>query len=121
MENYKNKLFIILLSLMLITSFLPDVKCVFISDGFFFKVIPLLFDISIVVMIFFKFNWVIHTMILWATWQIIVSLLFLFGIIFVMIASESSKFPMDWVVIQVIFGLIKIVGLSYFLLNLKKI
>jgi hypothetical protein len=38
-----------------------------------------------------------------------------------MIASESSKFPMGWVVLQVIFGVMKIVGIGYFLFALKNL
>ena len=121
MTNYKNKLFIIIISLMLITSFLPDAKSVFTSGGFFFKVIPFLLDISIVIIIFFRFKWVVHIIIIWSAWQIIGSMLLLFGIIFVMIASESSKFPMGWVVLQVIFGVMKIVGIGYFLFALKNL
>ncbi len=121
MTNYKNKLFIIIISLMVITSFLPDAKSVFTSGGFFFKVIAFLLDISIVIVIFFRFKWVVHAIIIWSAWQIIVSMLLLFGIIFVMIASESSKFPMGWVVLQVIFGVMKIVGIGYFLFALKNL
>ena len=106
---------------MLITSFLPDVKNAFTSDGFFLISIPLLLDIAIVTVIFFRFKWVLDAVIVWSAWQIIVSVLLLFGIIFVMITSESSKFPMGWVVLQVIFGIIKIAGIAYFIFVLKDI
>jgi hydrogenase-4 membrane subunit HyfE len=121
MSGYKNKLFIVIIGLMLITSFLPDAKSAFTSSGFFFRIIPLLLDISVIIMIFFRFKWVVHAIIIWSAWQIIVSVLLLFGIIFVMVVSESSKFPMGWVVLQVIFGVIKIVGIVYFMFVLKNI
>ncbi len=121
MSGHKNILVIAIIGLMLITSFLPDAKNAFTSGGFFFIGIPLLIDISIVIVIFFKFEWLVHVIIIWSVWQIIVLMLLLFGILFVMIASESSKFPMSWVVLQVIFGVIKIAGIAYFIFVLKDI
>jgi len=121
MENYKRKLFIIILSLILIISFIPDAKGFFSSGGFIFNVIPLLLDIIIVTMIIFQFKWVTHAIIIWSAWQIIVTLLLLFSIIFVMFASESSKFPLGWVVLQVIFGVLKVIGICYLLYALNKV
>ena len=98
MENYKRNLFLILLSVILITSFIPDAKGFFRSGGFILNGIPLLLDIIIVALIIFHFKWVTHAIIVWSAWQIIVTLLLLYGIIFVMTVSESNQLPLGWVV-----------------------
>ena len=121
MEIYRRKIFFITLCLILLTSVIPDVKGFFHNGGFILNFVPLLLDIIIISMIIFKFKWMIHAVIIWSAWQILVTLLLLFGIIFIMVASESSRFPITWFVLQIIFGLIKIIGIVYLLNVIRKL
>jgi hypothetical protein len=121
MDNYKRNMFLIILSVILITSFIPDAKGFFSSGGLILNGIPLLLDIIIVAMIIFQFKWVTHAIIVWSAWQIIVTLLLLYSIIFVMTVSESSQLPLGWVVLQIIFGVLKVIGICFLLYALNKI
>jgi hypothetical protein len=121
MNNYKRNLFLILLSVLLITSFIPDAKGFFRSGGFILNGIPLLLDIIIVALIIFQFKWVTHAIIIWSAWQIIVTLLLLYGIIFIMTVSRSNQLPLGWVALQIIFGVLKVIGICYLLYVLNKI
>ncbi len=121
MENYRKNIFIIMMSLILLISVIPDVKGILSAGGIIFNVIPLLLDVIVVFMLLFQFKWITQVIIVWSAWQIMNILLLLFGIVFLMLASKSSKLPIFWSALQIIFGVLKIIGICYFVYLFKKL
>ena len=115
MDTKKRNIFIAVLVLILISSIIPNTKGFSTSEGLFFNGVPLLLNIALIAMVFFQTRWISLVVIIWSIWQILTTAFLLFGIGFVMISSGSAKFPFNWVVLQSIFGILKLIGIGFLL------